>query len=98
MNDKIVNIEERVTHANLVLTDLAALFNDCKTGITFFITGAASASAALPEPKAEWMYSQGLVLKRNLDDGIIMLFGRMNGKIAIDCVSGRTQWSGWQIK
>lgn len=77
---------------------MAALFNGCGTGITFFITGANTPSSALPSPAGEWMYSQGIVLKRNLDDGIIILFGRMNGKIAIDCVSGRTDWSGWQIK
>ena len=93
--NRITELECRIMLANRVLTDLASLFSACNTGISFFITNANSTQ--LPAMTSDWMYAQGFVIKRNADEGVIVLFSITTCKIAIDSVAG-SQWSGWQIK
>lgn len=97
VNDKITDIKTRVADNSKALLSYNDLYNNCGVGINFFITTESTPSGALPSPAGDWMYSQGVVFKRNLNCGIIMLFGQFNGKIAIKCIV-ENQWSDWFIK
>ena len=97
LDDKISDIKTRIADNSKALLSYNDLYYSCGVGINFFITNANTPTGSLPAPAGEWLYSSGLVIKRNLDDGIIMLFGRFNGKIALKHIVG-SQWSDWFVK
>lgn len=83
--------------SSFIVLDLESTFQSAHVGMSPVHTYVNSQN--LPDRLTEWEYCSGFVTKRDNSIGSIVLFGRLNRKIAINSTAdGGATWSGWEIK
>lgn len=95
MDAKMEDLKNKTSSSTVL--DLESTFQSAPVGMSPVHTYVNSQN--LPDISTEWKYCSGFVTKRDNSNGGIVLFGRLNRKMAINSTAdGGVTWIGWEIK